>query len=235
MQRSGWTMVLALLAGTAAVAQVPMHQEPRHRVVFETGQFRVLDVSVPPGDTTLEHKHDYDLVTVSMMTAGADTRSQPAGQPWGAVRPRRPLGHAAITDNSGNPSAHRIENVGSSPYQLFVVETLRTGGWSTAGPLSAIAATLAAESRAFRVYDVKLTRPITQSSHTHAVTTIAVLMSGKVLSEGSDQEVKGSAPAPVGLKQMDQPGQWVLVPEGGPHHLTSLGSGDSYVVEIEIR
>jgi len=41
-------------------------QEPRHHVVFANAQFHVLDVNIPPGDTSLDHRHEFDLATVSM-------------------------------------------------------------------------------------------------------------------------------------------------------------------------
>src|SRR5215510_5426519 len=91
---------LFILVGSAMVsAQIPVTKEPHHRVVFENSQFRILDVNVPPGETTLDHSHDRDLVTVSMSN-GAETRAQAAGQSW-ANRPRRPIGDIETTEYSG--------------------------------------------------------------------------------------------------------------------------------------
>ena len=225
---------LFILATTAIVsAQVPANKEPHHRTVFENAQFRILDVNVPPGETTLEHSHNLDIVTLSM-TNGTDTRVQLAGQPW-ASRPRRTLGNVETNDYSGKPISHRLETLGDSPYHLFAVENLKTGGWSTTPALSTAGTTLAKESRSFRVYTIGLGKERSQTSHTHAVPTIVVLLSGKVMSEGPDEKAKANAPAPVGLKQIDAPGQWVLVPAGDAHHLVRLGNADSQIVEIEVR
>jgi hypothetical protein len=60
-------------------------------------------------------------------------------------------------------------------------------------------------------------------------------VSGKVMSDGPDKQAKANAPAAVGLKQLDQPGQWVLVPAGDTHHLVRLGTNDARIVEIEVR
>jgi hypothetical protein len=226
---------LFLLATTAIMAaQVPLSQEPRHRVTFENAQLRILDVNIPPGDTSLDHRHDFDIVTVSM-TSGTDTRVQSSGQPWSPARPPRPLGDANVADYTGKPASHRVENVGTSAYQLFAVENLRTSGWSTTPSASGAATKLATESRAFRIYDVRLARESSQATHTHAVPTITVLISGKVMSEGPDTQAKANAPAPVGLRQLDQPGQWILVPRGDTHHIVRLGTADARVVEIEVR
>ena len=91
------------------------------------------------------------------------------------------------------------------------------------------------ESRSFRVYNIALAKERTQTSHTHAVPTVVVLLNGKVMSEGPDEKAKANAPAPVGLKQIDRPGQWVLIPAGDSHHLVRLGTEDSQILEIEVR
>jgi quercetin dioxygenase-like cupin family protein len=227
----GWIV----LATTAAVAaQVPLSEEPRHHVTFANAEFRVLDVNVPPGDTSLDHRHDLDIVTVSMSN-GTPTRLQTTGQPVAAVRPPRPLGDATIAEYTNKPESHRIENVGTSAYQLFAVENLRTSGWSTAPAASGLATTMTKESRGFRLYDLRLSRQTSQTTHTHAVPTLLVLISGTAMSDGPDTQAKANAPAAVGLRQLNQPGQWILIPRGDTHHVVALGSGEARLVEIEVR
>ena len=101
--------------------------------------------------------------------------------------------------------------------------------------MTALATRLATEARSFRIYDVRLVTTASQTSHTHAVPTVAVLINGIVLSEGPDAQAKALAPAPVGLKRLDQPGQWVLVPRGETHTVVRLGTNDARLVEIEVR
>jgi quercetin dioxygenase-like cupin family protein len=226
--------VLLLAAIAVTDAQVPLSKEPRHRVTFENAQLRILDVNIPPGETSLDHRHEFDIATVAM-TSGAETREQAAAQPQGPVRPSRSLGDVNVAEYTGKPASHTIANVGSIPYQLFAVENLRAKGWSPTPALSGAATTLTSESRAFRIYDVRLSNTSSATMHTHAVPTIAVLVGGKVLSDGPDTHAKTFAPAPVGLKQLDRPGQWLLVPAGDRHHVVRLGTDDARVVEIEVR
>lgn len=235
MPTARWVALILFGITTLVAAQVPLSQEPRHKVTFENAQFRILNVNVPAKDTTLEHKHELDIVTVSMMTNGADTRMQSPGQPWGAIRPRRPLGHVEVTEYSGKPNSHRLENVGDVSYHLFAVENLKTNGWAPTQAITAPATMLAKESRSFRVYTVALGKERQQTSHTHAVPTIVVLLKGKVMSDGPDEKAKANAPAAVGLKQLDGTGQWVLVPAGDSHHLVRLGGDDGQLIEIEVR
>jgi quercetin dioxygenase-like cupin family protein len=227
------TVCAAALAACVG-AQVPVSKEPRHTVVYENADLRILDVNIPPKETTLDHVHDHDIVTVSM---GGDTttRAQSPGQAWSEPRPLRALGQATISDFAGQSGSHRVENLGGSPYHLFAVENMRKSGWSTGRTIPVLVNAVAAESRAFKVYDVRLVRAAPQSSHTHAVPTVVVVLAGAVMSDGPDAQAKANAPAPVGLKQLDRPGQWLLVPRGDTHHLVRLGTADARVVEIEVR
>lgn len=221
--------LLAAALTTTVAAQVPVTKEPRHRVAFENADFRVIHVHVPPGAATGDHRHEFDVAEVSM-SAGTSVREGSGGP-----RPSPPLGEVTISDHTGKPATHRTENVGKTPYQVFAVENLRQKGWSTGAPATGIGTTLASESRAFRVYDVRLGREAQNSSHTHAVPTVVVLIKGAVLSEGPDENAKSFAPAPVGLKQLTQTGEWLLVPAGDKHHIARLGTSDAHVVEIEVR
>jgi quercetin dioxygenase-like cupin family protein len=159
---------------------------------------------------------------------------QTTGQP-AQPRPPRPLGDVAVNEYTGTPGSHKIENAGKLPYQLFAVENLKKNNWSTGAATTGIGTTVLKETRAFRLYDVRLALSTSQSSHTHTSPTIAVLVSGKVMSDGPDAQAKAWAPAAVGLRQLDQPGQWLLIPAGDRHHLVRLGTTDARVVEIEVR
>lgn len=228
-----WAGLFLLFCTVAVAAQVPLTKDPSHTVTFENAQFRIIDVNIAAKQTSLDHRHELDIATIAM-TNGPETRIQVSGQPWGAPA-RRPLGDARVTEYSGKPLVHKIENVGATAYQLFAIENLHTSGWSSAAPAAGIGTTMLADSRAFRLYDVRLALATAQTSHTHLVPTIAVLVSGKVMSDGPDKQAKANAPAAVGLKQLDQPGQWVLVPAGDTHHLVRLGTTDARVVEVEVR
>jgi quercetin dioxygenase-like cupin family protein len=225
---------LSLFVLTATLAaQVPVNNEPHHRTVYQNADFRILDVHVAPGESTLDHRHEHDIVTVSM-NAGTATRIVSAGQTQN--RPPRPLADATIAEYTGKPGSHKVDNTGTVAYQLFAVENLRDAkAWAASPPISALATTLATDGRAMRIYDVKLATPTSQTTHTHAVPTVAVLINGIVMSEGPDAQAKALAPAPVGLKRLDSPGQWVLIPRGETHTVVRLGNVDARLLEIEVR
>lgn len=224
---------LVLLAAIGAAAQTPFGEDAWHKIVYQNPQMRLFSVNVGPGTTTDEHRHDFDMATVSM-NEGTETRTRTGTGPWTA-RPARPLGNISITDYTGKPGSHRVENTGKRPYQLFALENRKKSGWSTGAAATGIGTKLLQESRAFRFYDVQLSLAASQASHTHTAPTVVILIRGKVMSDGPDAQAKAFAPAPVGLRQLDAPGQWLIVPAGDRHHLVRLGTSDSQVVEVELR
>jgi quercetin dioxygenase-like cupin family protein len=225
--------ITVALASVVLSAQVPVNNEPHHRTVYENADFRILDVRVEPGQSTADHRHDHDIATVSM-NAGTPTRITTGGQAQN--RPPRPLADATVTEYTGKSASHKLDNLGAAPYQLFAVENLRDAkAWSPSPAISALATRLATDGRALRIYDVKLATPTSQTTHTHAVPTVAVLINGIIMSEGPDAQAKALAPAPVGLKRLDAPGQWLLVPRGETHTVVRLGNVDARLLEIEVR
>jgi hypothetical protein len=227
--------LLIVVASVLASAQVPVQQDPHHRTMFESAAFRILDVNIPAGTTSADHRHEFDIATIAIAAAGTPTRVQETGQPFGPARPARPLGDATVAEYTGKAGSHRVQNTGKTPYQLFAVENLRKGSWTSGPAASGLATKMTNETRAFRIYDVRLTRETGQTAHTHTAPTIALLVNGSVLSDGPDAKAKENAPAPVGLKQLTQPGQWLLIPAGDTHHVVRLSTTDARVIEIEVR
>jgi hypothetical protein len=197
-------------------------------VVFENGLFRILDVNVPSG-TTMRHSYHNDVATIVMLD-GARTRTRVPDKDWGEeITPA--LGAVSI----GEAGEHEVQNVAASAFQLLAVEKLRDDGRSLPQPAASTGMTLAAESPAFRIFDLKLTTKNTQISHVHSVPAVAVLITGKILSQSPESKAAEVGEAPTGLKQLDQRGQWLFIPPGDTHHVVRLGVEPAHVVELELR
>src|SRR5882762_1036235 len=73
-------LILMLLAKAwPAAAQVQVREEPRHHNVFENEWVRILDVHIPPGDTSLFHKHS--TPSVFMVLSNTKTGSEVIVEP----------------------------------------------------------------------------------------------------------------------------------------------------------
>src|ERR1700674_3180562 len=117
--RAGCLCVGAMLTAVA-VAQVPLEQEPRHHLEFANDLLRVISPQIPAGDTTLEHVHTHDDATVCIH--GAETRAKLPGAEWGNAGAVCVPGRIGITEYTGMPRSHMVQNVGSGVYHLVLVE-----------------------------------------------------------------------------------------------------------------
>lgn len=216
MLGSLWLFSGAFFVVGLGSAQVPMEKEPHHHLVLESEVLRVLEPSIAAGDTTLEHLHVRDDATVCI--SGSNMRTRRPGADWNLVGDPCRLGQINVTEYAGKPASHTVQNTGSGLFHLVVVENLRESGWSTNPPFSALATTLAKETRAFQIYQVRLDNNSRETSHVHKKPTIVVLVSGNVS---------------AGKQQLVQPGQWVLIPPDELHPLTT--QSEAMVVEVEVR
>lgn len=112
-----------------AQSPVAVYREPRHRLVWEEGPVRVLDVQIAPGDTTLFHLHDTPMLAVRITVSPVDVQVLGAG--WGGVGPtdRTHFYPGAIdvdTSYALRPVTHRVTNAGTIPFRLI--------GITNAGP-----------------------------------------------------------------------------------------------------
>lgn len=224
--RAAATLGVALIVGVAIAgpsAQGAGTEDPHRRLVLYHGHLKVFDVNIPPGDTSLDHRHERDIATVAI--GNATTRTRPSGEDWSAPRVRPP-GSIGINDYTGAPVSHRVENTDTTPYRLIAVENVREGGWSMPKPLAGAGTTLLQESRAFTVYDVRLSTGTPRTTHFHEVPTVAVVVAGAFENQG------GGGETPFRLQQ---PGRWLLTPMGQQHVMTLVGTGNAHVVEFEAR
>jgi quercetin dioxygenase-like cupin family protein len=210
-----WCSFSVAVAGIAA-AQVPMEREPHHHLVFKNEALSVFRPNIAPGETTLEHLHSHDEVTVCI--SGSSMRSHSPGADWSNPGRVCTPGQVSVTEYAGKPASHAVQNVGGGVFDLVVVDNLRERDWSTYQPVSAAATTLARETRAFQIFEIKLDRGARGTSHVHRRPAILVLVSGEVTD---------------GKKRLSQPGQWLLISEGEPHRLSS--PRDAQLIEIEVR
>lgn len=115
-------LVWCILGGIAfsANAQVQVRNEPRHHNVFENKYFRVLDVRIPPHDTTLQHIHS--TPSVILFFSNTVTATQLKGQGW--TKSTSVAGTALYRDFSKDTVIHRVSNWDTTPYHVTDIELL---------------------------------------------------------------------------------------------------------------
>lgn len=128
IMRSLLPLIVLVCSAGQLRAQVLVHEEPRHRVVFQNEKIRILDVLVPPGDTTQYHIHHTPSLFLYFTTT--TTFSQLRNGPTSAGRGIR---GRFVFENLTPPNerVHRVWNVDTGSLHVMDIELLsKTTGFA---------------------------------------------------------------------------------------------------------
>lgn len=116
------TVLLAtvLISTSSLTAQVQVSKEPRHKPVLENNYLRLLDVWLPPGDTTLYHIHSTPSLFIYLNKAKIS--SQIKGQGW--VNDESVTGFAWYNPFSPDSLVHRVCNADKISFHVNDIELL---------------------------------------------------------------------------------------------------------------
>ena len=109
--------------------QIQVSQEKRHHKVFENAYLRVLDVHLPPHDTTLMHKHSTPSVflILSKTKTGSETLVEPA-------KPSFADGNIWFEGFYDKPRIHRVWNEDTVEFHVMDIELPHSPGPATGIP-----------------------------------------------------------------------------------------------------
>jgi len=157
MKHSPIVLLVLFSIAFSANAQVQVRNEPRHHNVIENKYFRVLDVNIPPHDTTLQHIHS--TPSVILMFSNTVTATQLKGQDW--VRSTSVAGSVFYRDFSKDTVIHRVSNWDTVRYHVSDIELLseyRPGDGRKSLPFTVLFD--AEKAFAYRVTDTVVNRKV---------------------------------------------------------------------------
>ena len=113
-------LIIFLFYSFTVIAQVPVREEPRHKPVIQNKYIRLLDVWIPPGDTSLFHIHS----TPSLFLHFTDRNiaSQIKGKDW--VKEKTMAGKTWYRSFVNDTLVHRVSNVDILPFHVTDLEIL---------------------------------------------------------------------------------------------------------------
>jgi hypothetical protein len=224
--------VLLLAGATGASAQqvVPVHQEPRHRLVLERPLFRILDVRLPADDTTLFHIHDAPIHYV--LINRSPIHAQALGQPWPPLDPASdslpPVGNGWWTlEYAREPLTHRVANIGSELFRLIAVINRGPGrpNPSVDAASSRMPGSFEAESEWFIRSRLSL-QPGEESRAETLVSPIVVVQVSPGEAElWTRDDLAGSTRAA---------GDWLVLDRGSTYRLRNPGHGVATLILVEV-
>ena len=169
----------------AAEKPVPVQDEPMHKTVFENDYARIIDVQVPPGETTLYHIHVIPSIVVYLTTSTNRSESWPDQT---ILTRDISAGQSRYAPYDEKPLTHRVTNTGAGLFRVFDIELLKKPSANAAPP------TLATSQKKPH-WDEKLARsstvqlePATKSdvaASSHAYLVVAIQGAVQVASAGA--------------------------------------------------
>jgi hypothetical protein len=132
---------------------VEVRDEPRHRHRFENEFVRVYDVLIPPGDTTLYHRHVEDTFYVAVNEATVRDRT------WGDDEERTgtaAAGTVMCRPHRSRPLIHQVHNAGSAEMRLIGAEIKASPDVTSPATLDASGHRVTLERDRLRVYELSL-------------------------------------------------------------------------------
>ena len=162
-----------LLFTLTSNAQVAVSKEPRHHVVFENEKVRLLNVLLPPGDTTQFHKHSTPSVFISFTktnTASQLIHQKPVESTSGA-------GSVWFENlKAPNIKIHRVWNEDTAAFHVMDVEILAADSGFTQEPLVLPHVELALNTAWARTYKIQLARSerLIVKEHTSPFVLVAI-------------------------------------------------------------
>ena len=210
--------VLPLLRG--GQGPVPVNREPLHKVVFSNEYVEVLHLVLPAGQRTLFHTHSHDGVAVRLSEATVNV-DIPGKEPT-------PPGAAHIGDVSAQayaekPMTHRVNNVGTTPFDVIDIEFLGR----PAGPPTEPLATPAAENSSARVYRWVLRQGASTPEHTHERPYLVIAATAMHLAM--------KAPDGATMDHSVKAGDFHWVDARVTHTLTNRGEESGVLLEVELK
>jgi hypothetical protein len=136
-------------------AQVPVSKEPRHHNILENSHIRLLDVHIPPGDTTQIHIHATPSIFV-ILTNKVKVGSQVISEE------KRARLNPADDENIWfegfykQPRIHRVWNSDTLEYHVMDIELTNTNFIAIDSPISQKAFTLLFDEKPVRAYRLRM-------------------------------------------------------------------------------
>jgi hypothetical protein len=110
---------LLLILQLKATSQIPVRLEPKHHPILQNNFVRVLDVRIPPGDTTLFHIHATPSVFVVLnpVHTGSEVKQESHGYKRTAEDPN--IWYEQLEES---PRIHRVWNADTALFHVMDIE-----------------------------------------------------------------------------------------------------------------
>ena len=200
-------------------AQVQARDEPRHRQALQNQYIRLLDVIIPPGDTTLFHKHS--IPSLFVYYTNTLTATQVKGGPWN--KDQTSEGKVLFRFYSPDSIVHRVANLDTVPFHVVDIEILSYYKNPNEAPNKPLPFPLLFENKRATIYRLNNT-----SFNNEKVSGRGPIIVGFVSGDGVKYHSKKQNTT---LK----PGDYLYIEPGTPFSFSSSLKGQINMVLLELK
>jgi len=154
MKKYGIQLAICLILNAICRAQIPVSQEPRHHKILENDHLRLLDVHIPPGDTSMIHIHATPSVFVILNNV--KTGSQVISEEDHSKSPIPHFGNIWFEGFYEKPRIHRVWNSDSSEFHVMDIELTNKNYITIDGPVKQVPFTFLFDEKPVRAYRLDL-------------------------------------------------------------------------------
>lgn len=216
-------LFLCIFRQVPATAQIPVRQEPRHKMVLENDYIRLFDVHIAPGDTTLYHIHAMPsvVVIITKSTIGTQVYHKPPSRP-GEVLP----GSTSFIDYGTHPLTHRVWNQGSDTFHVMDIELLRKPSALDSCPvLYQPNLRFAWEQKMIRVYNMEIPGGQECDLQASRCGHLLVVIKGTVFSVPDKRSIQA-------VKQL-KTGQYFWIPPRSTAYISANSDAECVLLELK--
>lgn len=203
-------------------AQVLVHEEPRHRPVFENKEIRILNVLVAPGDTSQYHMHTTPSFFVRL--SNTITGSQVQGEAKKAGKAQ--IGEIRF-ENLAPPNnrVHRVWNADRDTFHVMDVELLMKKAVFNQKPLAWPNLKLEIDTNWIRAYRLSLIKGIEFKSKNRKQSMVLVSLNSTTV----ETRQNGKS----GLQTL-KPGGFFVIKRRQPFSIKNTSSSTNQFVLLEL-
>jgi hypothetical protein len=202
-------------------AQVPVSKEPMHHDVLENSHLRLLDVHIPPGDTTQFHIHA--TPSVFLVLTDANTGSQVIQEEDHSKSPVPHYGNIWFEGFYQLPRIHRVWNGDKKEFHVMDIELPNMNYVVLDSPIRKEEFTFLFEEKPVRAYRLKLAPYQTMNIDPRKADILMIRLSDAVNAVS------------VNDKLLIQKGDFLYIASGQSVRIKNTGSANSVFVFFELK
>lgn len=221
MKKYIWfTLICASLRGIC-MAQVPVSKEPRHHNILENDHIRLLDVHIPPGDTSQIHIHAAPSVFVILNNV--KTGSEVISEEDHSNSPITRYGNIWFEGFYEKPRIHRVWNSDTSEFHVMDIELTSKNYIVIDSPIKQSSFDLLFDEKPVRAYRLNL-RPAAKISVMASKADILII-----------QLTDSVESVHVNEKSFHKKGEFLYIPSGTPCEIKNVGGVKAEFAFFELK